>query len=266
MSLPSYKDLPVCKRHSLRGLYGVIAEEYDLPVWDSLDVSVRRSKRKVYDYLAGELNLVSWYELDVPLRRSTRLLYNFIVVCADPTTPTLTVVVNGTDGVLSGATVTIGGESETTGDDGKASFEVEYGDYEATVEASGYVSATEELKFRSNKKTFTITLEAEPTPTSSTVTIECLVGGEPAPAGGMFVVSSEEIDMQNPDFTKVLGVSLTGGDGIVRVFDTQTMQPTEEVASIPLGTVYINFDGGAIVNDPKTIDSAEQTITYELQG
>lgn len=165
MSLPSYKELPVCKRHSLKGLYGVIAEEYDLASWNSLDVSVRRSKRKVYDYLASELGLVSWYELDIPLRRSTRLLYNFIVVCADPTTPTLTVIVNGSDGVLEGATVSIGGESETTGSDGKASFELEYGDYEALISCSGYVTKTENIAFRSNHKNFTVTLESEPTPT-----------------------------------------------------------------------------------------------------
>lgn len=66
---------------------------------------------------------------------------------------------DGTDPVAS-ATVTIGTDEQTTDETGKAEFDLEYGDYEATIEATGYVTATEELAFRSNHKNFTVTLTA----------------------------------------------------------------------------------------------------------
>jgi hypothetical protein len=43
-------------------------------------------------------------------------------------------------------------------------FELAYDDYTATIEATGYVTATEELAFRSNHKNFTVTLTAETNP------------------------------------------------------------------------------------------------------
>lgn len=73
-------------------------------------------------------------------------------------TDTLTITV--TDGVdaISGATVTIDDDSETTDSDGKATFDLEYGDYTAEITASGYNDAEESIAFRSNHKNFTITL------------------------------------------------------------------------------------------------------------
>ena len=74
-------------------------------------------------------------------------------------TNTLTVTVKDiTEDPVKDATVTIGNESETTGDDGKASFTLAYGDYTASVTATGYDDAEETLAFRSNHKNFTITL------------------------------------------------------------------------------------------------------------
>lgn len=64
---------------------------------------------------------------------------------------------DGTDPVAS-ATVTIGEDSETTDAEGKATFELEYGDYSASVTATGYDDATESIAFRKNHKNFTITL------------------------------------------------------------------------------------------------------------
>lgn len=76
-------------------------------------------------------------------------------------TDTLTITVtDGTDAV-SGATVTIGTDSETTGADGKVTFDLEYDDYSASVTATGYTDKTESIAFRSNHKNFTITLTAE---------------------------------------------------------------------------------------------------------
>lgn len=60
---------------------------------------------------------------------------------------------------IEDATIVIGEDSEVTDSDGKAEFELEYGDYSATINADGYTSKTESLAFRSNHKNFTVTLE-----------------------------------------------------------------------------------------------------------
>ena len=63
---------------------------------------------------------------------------------------------------IIGATVTIGTDSETTGDDGKVEFpNLTYEDKEVTVEATGYTTATETLQFRANHKSFTVSLTTE---------------------------------------------------------------------------------------------------------
>ena len=51
--------------------------------------------------------------------------------------------------------------SETTGSDGKATFETEYGDYKVRITADGYVTKTETVAFRSNHKNFTIKVEEQ---------------------------------------------------------------------------------------------------------
>lgn len=77
-------------------------------------------------------------------------------------TGTITITVtDGTD-TISGATVTIDGESKTTNATGKVEFtDMEYTDYTATVTKTGYEDATESINFRTNRKNFTITLVAE---------------------------------------------------------------------------------------------------------
>lgn len=69
-------------------------------------------------------------------------------------------ITDGTDPIV-GATVTIGSDSETSDESGEVEFTLEYGDYSATIEATGYVTASEDLAFRSNHKNFTVTLTAE---------------------------------------------------------------------------------------------------------
>ena len=75
-------------------------------------------------------------------------------------TDTLKITVDdGTDPV-SGATVVIGEDSETSSSDGVVEFELPYGDYTATVTATGYTDAEESISFRSNHKNFSISLTA----------------------------------------------------------------------------------------------------------
>ena len=66
-------------------------------------------------------------------------------------------VTDGTD-AIEGATVTIGEDSDTTDSEGKAEFELAYGDYTANVTMTGYDDAEENIAFRSNHKNFTISL------------------------------------------------------------------------------------------------------------
>ena len=69
-------------------------------------------------------------------------------------------VSDGTD-VIEAANVTINNVTKTTNEEGKVTFDLEYGDYEVTVNAEGFTTATDELSFRSNHKNFTVTLTNE---------------------------------------------------------------------------------------------------------
>lgn len=75
---------------------------------------------------------------------------------------TLTITVeNGESTPIEGATVTIGETNKTTNSNGQAEFTLIYGDYTATISATGYITKTEEMAFRSNHKTFTASLTTE---------------------------------------------------------------------------------------------------------
>lgn len=75
---------------------------------------------------------------------------------------TLTITVdNGADPAVAieGATITIGETTKTTDENGGAEFEeLPYGDYTATISADGFTSTTESIAFRSNHKSFTVSL------------------------------------------------------------------------------------------------------------
>ena len=179
MSLVNWSELPVRTKRSRKRLYSVLAEEFGLESWIGLDINVKRSKIHLYSYIASELGLVGFDELPVECRRSTRLMYNFIKENASgggSSSDTLTVTVSDGTDIITGASVTIEDNTIVTGDDGTASFELEYGDYTCTVTCTGYESATESLSFRSNHKNFSITL-TESGGGSDGVTIKLSQGG-----------------------------------------------------------------------------------------
>ena len=240
MSLPNWKSIPVCIRRSRRKLYNLVATEFSLTSYESLDVSVRRSNRKLYNYVASQLDLNTWDELDVPLRRSTHLLYNYVKNCSS--TQTLTVTVTDESSVaISGASVVIGETSKSTGDDGKATFQLVYGDYEATISADGYTTATEELQFRSNHKNFEIELEAASSTGTVTATCQYEEGGEYSPVNGVTVLLANTNQMPSPeDDSTLVALGQTGSDGTVTLtlWDKETHQPTE-VTDIPFDDYYI---------------------------
>lgn len=79
-------------------------------------------------------------------------------VNSEPSTDTLTIVVDDGTNPIIGASVTIGETTGTTGVDGKAEFDLAYDDYTATITADGYNNAEKSIVFRSNHKTFTVSL------------------------------------------------------------------------------------------------------------
>ena len=75
---------------------------------------------------------------------------------------TLTITVDdGTDAIES-ASVVIGETSKTTDASGECTFtDMPYDDYSAEVSATGYITKTESIAFRSNHKSFTVSLSTE---------------------------------------------------------------------------------------------------------
>ena len=163
MTLPNWDALPVRTKRSRKRLYALLASELSLTAWKSLPYNVKRSKKHLYNYIASQKNLEEYDELVKNNMRSTRNLYTYIKTNANKSSaPTLTIVVKDEDDTaLKDATVTIGEDTEDTDKDGKATFTLDYDDYTATIALTNYITQTAEIKFRSNKKTFTIILEAE---------------------------------------------------------------------------------------------------------
>ena len=107
---------------------------------------------------------------------------------------------------------------QTTGDDGKATFELEYGDYTATISKDGYVTKTENIAFRNNHKNFTIEIaEVERIgdynyviPLGADTITGTLNIGEQDQYGGYLV---DIITSSNPNFVTTDGMNI--GDTIV---------------------------------------------------
>jgi len=79
-------------------------------------------------------------------------------------TDTITITVDDgedTPTAIEGAKVVIGETEKTTDSDGQVTFQnMTYDDYEVTVTADGYEAEEETIQFRSNHKSFTISLTA----------------------------------------------------------------------------------------------------------
>ena len=155
---------------------------------------------------------------------------------------------------------------QTTGDDGKATFQLAYGDYTATISKDGYTTKTENIAFRSNHKNFSITLvESGGT---GTVTVTCQDESENPLANSGVVLSTEPIDFSSQDDTGFVAFGQTGSDGTVtlNLWDITTHQPTQDT-DVPYGTYYFggyNADGGIkIYTGTLTVDG-DETVTITL--
>ena len=74
---------------------------------------------------------------------------------------TLSITVNDGTDAISGASVVLDDTTKTTNEEGKVEFDnLTYEDKSVTISKDGYTSKTETLSFRSNHKSFTISLEA----------------------------------------------------------------------------------------------------------
>ena len=73
---------------------------------------------------------------------------------------TITITVDDGTDAIEGASVVIGETTKTTDSSGECTFtNMTYDDYSASISAEGYTTKTETLQFRSNHKSFTISLE-----------------------------------------------------------------------------------------------------------
>ena len=254
MSLVDWRSLPVRVKRSRKRLYSVIAEEFTLDSWMELPIEVKRSKKKLYDFIANELNIDSFEELPIECRRSTRLMYGFIQENGGGgSTDTLTVVVTDGADPITGATVTVDGDSETTGSDGKATFEnTAYGDYTLTIEADGYTTKTENIAFRSNHKNFTIALESASG--TGTVTVTGVYGdNQPLYQLVSVLLYTGDGVPTIEDDSRVVAVG--GSDdnvAILVLWDSTAHELTQDTA-IPYGTYNIYAEG---------LDDESNTYTY----
>ena len=149
--------------------------------------------------------------------------------------PILTLTVtDGTD-AISGATVTIGEDSDTTDADGQVEFELEYGDYSATIEASGYTTATESLAFRSNHKNFTVSLESATG--TGTVTVTCT-------EGGAIPIEDVTVTLKQDSQTVKTGTSGEGGVCVLEdvPYGTYTLEADDDMWGAYSGSLTVDGD------------------------
>lgn len=132
-----------------------------------------------------------------------------------------------------------------TNEIGKAEFELEYGDYSATITADGFIAATESLAFRSNHKNFTVTLDDYSGTSTVTVTL----------------VDAENSDAPIPNQQVVLYNDTYGGD-YSAVTDENGIAIIEDV---PLDDFILEgIDGGSgFRNMPVKVNDATEHFTLK---
>lgn len=234
MVLPNWDALPVRTKRSRKRLYTLLASELSLTAWKSLPNTVKRSKIHLYNYIASQKNLEGYDELAKNNMRSTRLLYTYIKENASGSKPTLKIKVKDGEDNVSGATVTIGTTEKTTDANGEVEFELEYGDYTATISAEGYATVTEELAFRSNHKNFEIELESSSG--TGTVTVTCQKSdGTPLVHAGVTLY----LDMEEPP----IALGRTDSNGTVTLETVnEEGEPSGIVADVPYGDYILTGD------------------------
>ena len=138
MTLKSWNNLSLQEQRNVRKLYEHLQDNTGdaLDDWEDLGSITKRSKIKLYNEVATKLEgFPSWKQLPYKHKLSRKLRWTMIYDALVDDDHTVTVTVKDGDAVLSGATVTIGSKSETTGANGVAVFE-ELDDGEITIQVS----------------------------------------------------------------------------------------------------------------------------------
>ena len=183
-------------------------------------------------------------------------------------TLTLTVV-DEEEAPVNEATVTIGSDVKLTDSDGVVEFVLPYDDYDVTVEADGFATATETLAFRSNHKNFTITLETEGT--TGTVTVTCIDESEQPVSKCQAYLGTEPMSEppQTAENLVAYGRNESGNEITLQTFDPETFLPIG--TDIPYGTYYIYADNDEadiadllVYTGEVTVDNATITETITL--
>ena len=146
-------------------------------------------------------------------------------------------------------------------------FELAYGDYSATIEASGYTTATESLAFRSNHKNFSVTLEA--VTGTGTVTVTCQDSTQnPITDAKVYLSSHSTFDWENlpSEIEYVVGWGMSDETtGIATLYyNDGTYEPTS--TDIPFGSYYLYAKselGSEEYSGTLTVDGNE-TVTITL--
>lgn len=173
MTLKSWANLSLQQQRNVRKLYEHLQDNTGdaLDDWEDLDSITKRSKVNLYNEVATKLEgFPSFKQLPYKHKISRKLRWTMIYESLVDDDHTVTVTVKDGDNVLSGATVTIGSKSETTGANGVAVFE-ELSDGEITIQVSKtYYTTKSETKTVDRKHTnFTISLVHEKRNLSITV-------------------------------------------------------------------------------------------------
>ena len=163
--------------------------------------------------------------------------------------PTLTVKVTDsatTPAAISGATVTIGTTSKTTNASGEATFKMDYGDYEASVSATGYTTKTTDIEFTSSKTSATVKLESSSQ--TGTVTVTVLKNSDDSP-----LEDAEVSICDDEQGTTTIAEGTTNSSGVC----TLTEVPYDDYY------LYVFLDGYDSYNEAFTVDG-DETATIKL--
>jgi hypothetical protein len=163
MTLSSWDNLPLQIQRNVRKLYEHIQDNVsaELDDWVDLTVKQRRNKIVLWEYLATELDLPSWDDLTYKQKISRKLRYTLLYTEQTDDKHNIKFTVTDGENPVSGATVTIGTKTATTGAAGGCTIKyVTDGTHTVAVTADGFEDYSDSIT-TGETTSFTITLTAE---------------------------------------------------------------------------------------------------------
>jgi len=194
-----------------------------------------------YGDYAVKVTKANYYDLDDTVRFRANHK-NFTLALT--TLPTLTVTVTDdgeTPTAISGATVTIDDVDKTTNASGEATFKLDYGDYEASVSATGYTTKTADIEFSATKTGATVKLTAAVV-TTYTFNLFIMLGQTEPSATGTMEATTSTFSGYNA-FT-----ILTCTDPEIEDIGTYYVEDTASADGTTKYQAYIDSDGSLIAD------------------